>query len=171
MGLKQVGQAISSFLHALVLLFCVTLVCTSPWIVIGRQLRTNASFWDQFHVYGGLFTALLAMLFTLKVCAKGQWRLFFPWLIFDFSQLISDIKGLAKGRLPVSGGKGLISIIEGLGVILLLLVCVTGLVWFLVAPSDAITWRDYHKVFAQGFIGFLVLHALLALLHIRDFFD
>lgn len=171
MGLKQVGQVISSVLHVLVLLLCVTLVCTSPWIVIGRQLRSNASFWDQFHVYGGLFTVLLAILFTIKVCAKGQWRLFFPWLIFDFSQLTADMSGLLKGKLPISGGKGLISVIEGLGVILLLLVCLTGLGWFLVAPSEAITWRYYHQIFAQGFVGFIVLHALLALLHIRDFFD
>ena len=60
--------------------------------------------------------------------------------------------------------------IEGGGVILLLLVAISGVLWYLADPSDALMWRSYHKVLAQSFIGFIVIHLLLALLHIRDFF-
>ncbi|MCL1114361.1 cytochrome b/b6 domain-containing protein [Shewanella basaltis] len=171
MKFKLLWQRIEVMLHPLVMLMCLLLICTSPWILIGRQLGSRASFWDFFHVYGGLFTALLAVMFTYKVCSAGQWRQFFPWLTLEFKPLLADIRGLLRGQLPHSGGKGLISVIEGIGVILLLLVVITGGVWYAVEPHAALVWRGYHILFAQGFIGFIVLHCLLALLHLRDFFS
>ncbi|GAA0788261.1 MULTISPECIES: cytochrome b/b6 domain-containing protein [Pseudomonadati] len=170
MALLPIWRSIETKLHAAVLVMSLLLVCSSPWIFIAKQLSPKAGFWDVFHVYGGLFTAVIGLLFAIKVCTKGQWRLFFPWLVADFSQLKADIFGMVKGRLPLSGGKGLLSVIEGGGVILLLLVAISGVLWYLADPSDALMWRSYHKVFAQGFIGFIVIHLLLALLHIRDFF-
>ncbi|MCW3171577.1 cytochrome b/b6 domain-containing protein [Shewanella subflava] len=170
MALLPIWRRIETKLHGVVLVMTLMLVCTSPWIFMGKQLRSNAGFWDVFHVYGGLFTAIIALLFAIKVCIKGQWRLFFPWLVADFSQLSADVSGIVKGRLPLSGGKGLLSVIEGIGVILLLLVALSGVIWYLADPSDALMWRSYHKILAQGFIGFVVIHVLLALLHIRDFF-
>ncbi|MGZ9899319.1 cytochrome b/b6 domain-containing protein [Shewanella gaetbuli] len=171
MSFRSLWHRLESKLHVLVLVFSVLLVVTSPWILIGRQLSSRSGFWDYFHVYGGVVAAVLAVLFAVKVCLKGQWKQFFPYLVGDFSQLKAEFKGVAKGKLPVSGGKGLFSIIEGIGVVLLVLVSVTGILWYIVDPSDALTWRSYHKLFAQGFIGFLIVHVLLALLHIKDFFD
>lgn len=171
MALKLIWQKIAVKLHALVLVMSVILVCTSPWVLIGRQLSANAGFWSHFHVYGGLITACLALLFAIKVCLKGQWRQFFPWLLLDFNQVNTDLVGILTGKIPVAGGKGLFSVIEGIGVILLLLVAVSGVVWYLVDPSDALVWRSYHQVLGQCFIGFMIIHLLLALVHIKDFFD
>ncbi|MGI2114154.1 hypothetical protein CXF78_11900 [Shewanella sp. 11B5] len=171
MVLKPLWQRIEAVLHPLMILMSLLLICTSPWILIGRQLSPRASVWDVFHVYGGLFTALLALMFAYKVCAAGQWRQFFPWLTFELKPLLADVRGLMHGQLPHSGGKGLISVIEGVGVILLLLVVVSGAGWYIADPSNALAWRGYHIVFAQGFIGFIVVHCLLALLHLRDFFN
>ncbi|GGQ26950.1 cytochrome b/b6 domain-containing protein [Shewanella litoralis] len=171
MTAKQLWQRIETMLHPAVLLLSLLLVFTSSWVLIGRQLTSRASFWDLLHVYGGLLTGILALLFAVKVCVGGQWRQFFPWLTLDVKPLMSDISGLMRGQLPHSGGKGLISVIEGLGVILLLLVALTGAAWYAADPSNALTWRYYHIVFAHGFIGFIVLHCVLALLHLRDFFN
>ncbi|UAL44510.1 cytochrome b/b6 domain-containing protein [Shewanella inventionis] len=171
MTIKRVWQGVEAILHALVLLMSLLLIFTSPWILIGRQLTDRAGFWDLFHVYGGLLTAILAVLFLIKVCNGGQWRLFFPWLTRDIKPLLADVRGLLRGQLPHSGGKGLISVIEGLGVIILLLVAMTGVAWFVAEPVNALAWRHYHIVFVHAFIGFIVVHCLLALLHIRAFFD
>ncbi|WP_282109984.1 cytochrome b/b6 domain-containing protein [Shewanella algicola] len=171
MSIKRVWQGLEAVLHALVLAMSLLLIFTSPWILIGRQLTERAGFWDLFHVYGGLLTAMVAVLFLLKVCKGGQWRLFFPWLVLDIKPLLTDVRGLLRGQLPHSGGKGLISVIEGLGVILLLLVALTGVAWFVAEPANALTWRHYHIVCVHGFIGFVVLHCILGLLHIREFFN
>lgn len=171
MTTKQLWQRVEAMLHPAVLLLSLLLVCTSSWVLIGRQLTSRASFWDLLHVYGGLLTGILALMFAVKVCIGGQWRQFFPWLTLDVKPLFTDIRGLLRGQLPHSGGKGLISVIEGLGVILLLLVAVTGAAWYIADPSNALTWRNYHIIFAHGFIGFIVVHCLLALLHLRDFFS
>lgn len=162
---------LSPKLHALILFLSLSLICTSPWILIGRKLRSNATFWDLFHVYGGILTAVLAILFSFHVCRNGVWRQFFPWLVGDLVQVKQDLLGLTKAKMPVSGSKGLISLLEGLGIILLLLVAITGVIWFFASSDTALQWRSWHKLFAQGFIGFIVLHALLALSHLRDFFD
>ncbi|MGX9462251.1 cytochrome b/b6 domain-containing protein [Shewanella sp. A14] len=170
MALKQLWQRIEVILHPLVILMSLLLICTSPWILIGRQLSAHAGFWDMFHVYGGLFTGLLALMFAYKVCSAGQWRQFFPWLTLDVKALLADIRGLLHGELPHSGGKGLISVIEGIGVMLMLLVACSGAAWYFADTSDALLWRRYHIIFAQGFVGFIVIHCVLAILHIRDLF-
>ncbi|WP_350431569.1 cytochrome b/b6 domain-containing protein [Shewanella sp. H8] len=167
---KQLWQCIEVRLHQLVILMSLLLICTSPWIFIGRQLSPRAGFWDVFHVYGGLFTGVLALLFTFHICSAGQWRQFFPWLTLDVKPLLNDLRGLTRGKLPHSGNKGLISVIEGLGVIALLLVSLSGAIWFFSDPSNALMWRSYHILFAQVFIGFIVIHFILAIVHIRDLF-
>ncbi|QDE32317.1 MULTISPECIES: cytochrome b/b6 domain-containing protein [Shewanella] len=167
---KQLWQCIEVRLHQLVILMSLLLICTSPWIFIGRQLSPRAGFWDVFHVYGGLFTGVLALLFTFHICSAGQWRQFFPWLTLDVKPLLNDLRGLTRGKLPHSGSNGLISVIEGLGVIVLLLVALSGAIWYVADPSNALMWRSYHILFAQVFIGFIVIHFILAIVHIRDLF-
>jgi len=170
MILQQFWGRLEVRLHQLVILMSLLLICTSPWIFIGRQLSPHAGFWDVFHVYGGLFTAVLALLFTYHICSAGQWRQFFPWLTLDLKPLLVDLRGLMHGELPHSGGKGLINIIEGFGVIVLLLVALSGAIWYVADPSNALMWRSYHILFAQAFIGFVVVHFILAIVHIRDLF-
>ncbi|WP_394131449.1 cytochrome b/b6 domain-containing protein [Shewanella maritima] len=169
MKLPSVVHSLAEKLHIIVLSLCVILVVSSPWIIIGRRLRSNASFWDQLHVYLGTVAAILGLLFVIKCCLNGGWRQFFPWLTLDFSQLIADIKGFFQGKLPSSGGKGLFSFVEGFGLILLAGVCITGLLWLAFqGQTDAVTWRKYHLLFAQGFTGFIVVHCLFAVVHVIE---
>lgn len=161
---------ISAHLHFLVLLLSSVLIITSPWIVLGRRLRDNASVWDIGHVYIGLVASVFACLFCVVTCREGKWRQFFPWLLFDFGQIVQDIKGLVRGQVPVAGGKGLFSFIEGLGLIILLATAFTGCVWFLLQGSpEALDWRRYHHLAAYGFIGFVGVHLVFSLLHLLDF--
>lgn len=157
-------------LHVWLVLCCTFLVCTSPWIFIGKNLRNNASIWDYLHVYLGLFTALLAGLFLMRNTLQGKWHQYFAWLIGDWAQLKQDIKGLFNGKLPVAGGKGLFSAIEGIGMLILLGTGVTGALWFMYQGTpSALDWRSYHLACVDVFVGFLVVHVVLAATHIIEF--
>ncbi|MEZ9593302.1 cytochrome b/b6 domain-containing protein [Shewanella sp. 10N.261.52.F9] len=167
---KRLARKYIDLQHVLIILTSAYLIFTSSWILIGRSLRANASIWDTSHVYLGLVGAFLSITFIISNSLKGRWRQYFPWLVADFSQLKADVLGLFKGKIPIAGGRGLFSIIEGLGMLVFLAVGVTGILWFATqGSSDALMWRSYHISCAQGFIGFIVLHAIFACLHLLDF--
>ena len=166
----QIFDFVLARLHLWIVLSVGLLVCTSPWIFIGRSLRANASIWDYLHVYLGLIAAALGILFLLRNSIQGKWHQYFAWLVGDWGQLIQDIKGLFKGKLPVAGGKGLFSTVEGIGMLLLVATGVTGALWFFYQGTPlAMTWRSYHQVCADVFIGFLVVHLVLVASHIIEF--
>ncbi|MCG9728701.1 cytochrome b/b6 domain-containing protein [Shewanella sp. Isolate13] len=168
---KRLARKYIDLQHVLIILICAYLIFTSGSIFIGRSLRTNASFWDQSHVYLGLIGAFLSITFLITTSLKGKWRQYFPWLIGDFSQLKTDILGFFKGKIPIAGGRGLFSVVEGIGMLLFLAVGLTGIGWFATqGSSDALMWRDYHIHLAQALIGFIVVHAISACLHLLDFF-
>ena len=78
-------------LHVWLVLSASLLICTSPWIFIGRSLRANASIWDYLHVYLGLVCAALGILFLLRNSLQGKWHQYFAWLVGDWEQLVQDI--------------------------------------------------------------------------------
>ena len=156
---EKLGQR----LHLAITLVSLSLVLTSPWIVIGRRLRPQAGLLDIWHVYAGLALLPLALLFGLKISRRGQWRLYFPYLAGHFHSAWQDCVALFRGRLPEAGGAGLFSVLEGLLLLLLLACCVTGGLWFLQQGGEtALYWRSVHSVLAIAFVVLLVLHALFA---------
>lgn len=161
---------LSQRLHLVLTLASVSLLLTSPWIVIGRRLRPSASFWDLWHVYLGLALLPLTLWFLLKNCRNGQWRLYFPYLAGNFAEAWQDLAGLFRARLPLSGGAGLFSVIEGLLLLTLMACCLTGGLWFWQqGASEALLWRSWHIGFAQAFAVLLVLHVLSVALHLLEF--
>ncbi|MGL4714057.1 MAG: cytochrome b/b6 domain-containing protein [Shewanella sp.] len=173
MGVATSNNWLSVFwtrLHLWVVICCILLVCTSPWVFMARSMGANASFWDYLHVYLGLVCALLGLLFLLSNTLNGNWRTYFGWALGDGAQVKADLVGLTKGKLPITGGKGVLSAIEGLGMLLLLATGLTGVGWFVYQGTPiSMEWRGYHQFFAQGFIGFLILHMMLAATHIIEF--
>lgn len=168
--LNKVLAILLAHLHVWIVICSTLLVCTSPWIFIGRSLRSHASIWDYLHVYLGLFCAFLGGLFLVRNTLQGKWHLYFGWLMGDWAQLKQDIVGITRGKLPVAGGKGLFSTVEGMGMLLLVATGLTGGVWFIYQDTAvAMEWRTYHQIFAQAFIAFLVIHIVLAATHIIEF--
>ncbi|QDF66146.1 cytochrome b/b6 domain-containing protein [Shewanella sp. SNU WT4] len=156
-------------LHLLLMLASVSLLVTSPWILMGRQLRASASVWDLWHVYVGLALIPLALLFLIKNCRHGQWRLYFPYLAGNFTGLGQDCRALARGKLPVCGGAGLFSVVEGLLLVSLLGCAITGGMWFVQqGGSDALWWRSVHSDCAWIMVGALMAHVVCAALHVID---
>lgn len=168
---RQVIRGLWAHLHVLVVLCMGLLLLTSPWVLLGRELKYNGNVWNIMHVYLGIVCALLGGLFLLKNIQQNKWRQYYPWLCGDVSQLKQDIVGLTRAKIPAAGGKGLFSVIEGIGLLLLLGTGLTGMGWYVCQGSAiALDWRSYHQLFSQGFTGFVIVHLLLALSHILDFF-
>ena len=89
---------------------------------------------------------------------------------FPLQQLWQDVSGLARGRMPIAGGAGLFSVVEGITLLLLLLSAFSGVVWFWEqGTADALVWRDYHHSVTSGFVAMVVLHMVLALSHLLAF--
>lgn len=157
-------------LHLGLIFFTMFLVISSPWLFMARKLMPSSSWVNVSHVYLGLVTAILSVLFLLLHSINGRWRQFFCWLDGDISQLKADLFGLFKGRLPVAGGKGLFTTIEGLGLLALVTTGITGSLWFFYqGTADAMFWRQVHINCAYAFIGYLCVHILCAISHIWTF--
>ncbi|WP_432395052.1 cytochrome b/b6 domain-containing protein [Shewanella glacialipiscicola] len=168
--LRSRCRMLMTYLHVGIVILSSLLVCTSPWIMMLRRVPDNAGLWDYLHVYLGLACTGLGIIFLINNCLQSKWRQYFGWLVGDGMQLKQDIVGLVKGKFPIAGGKGLFSAIEGIGMLLLVATGLSGLIWLLFqGTATAIELRGYHQLFAQAFIGFLVVHLLLAISHIIDF--
>ena len=168
--LTSLGKKVIEYQHLVLILLSLFLISTNGWLLMGRAIRTNASMWDYLHVYLGLLVACFSVSILLTNVVKGKWRQYFPWLVGDFSQLSNDICGLKQGKIPLAGGRGLFSVIEGIGLILLVLVSFTGVMWFVTqGSSEALNWRSYHHSAAHGFIGFIIVHSICAAAHLLDF--
>lgn len=156
--------------HLLVLLVSLWLVLTSPWISMRRGIPESAGFLDWAHIALGLVLVPLSLAYFATNALGGRWREYFPWLAGDVAGLRKDLAGILKGRLPQPGGGGLFSVIEGVALILLVAVALTGCAWFLLEGSRAaLAWRDWHIVAADGFVIVLVVHIIAASLHLLEF--
>ncbi|WP_033539874.1 MULTISPECIES: cytochrome b/b6 domain-containing protein [Shewanella] len=168
--LAKFREVLETYQHLFAILLSLFLIGTSGWIMMGRALRANASVWDWLHVYLGLLAGVFSVTMLVTNVVRGQWRQYFPYLVGDFTQLSNDVCGLKRGKLPLAGGRGLFSVIEGICMLLFVAVAATGLMWFLTqGSSEALNWRSYHHSAAHGFIVFMVIHALFALSHLLDF--
>lgn len=155
-------------LHLLIMLPTLLVLGSSPFLLMARRLRENASIWELTHVYLGLLLVPLSLLLLYYCLSGGRAGQFFP---FRQSALGSDIKGLLRGQLPKGGGAGLFSLLEGLSALLLCAAALTGLGWYLAEGSaEALRWRGWHQDVATGFFIVLILHVLAALSHLLDFF-
>lgn len=155
-------------LHLLVSVLTLLLLVTSPWLFMARKLMP-ANIWNLSHVYLGLVLAFLSLCYLFTNLINSKWRQYFPWLNFNFSPLFNDIKQLCKGHLPLTGGAGLFSVIEGLLILVLVLTGLTGFFWFIhQGTMDALIWRSLHVDFAHVLMVMLVMHFLGVASHLLE---
>ncbi|MBY5920628.1 cytochrome b/b6 domain-containing protein [Ferrimonas balearica] len=160
---------IEPWLHRLAIVGVIWLFATADWVRMANRIPVSATVWDWAHIVIGVLTTLVGAAFLRHCCRHGQWRQYFPYLVGDLKPTLSDLAGLFRGRLPRAGGSGLLAFIEGLGLLLLLAVGITGIGWLLTqGSSDAFFWRKQHLFAASGLLGFLVVHAVAALISVVD---
>ena len=162
-------ETLQSRLHLATVLLCAWLVVTSPWVSMLRRIPADAGLVDWAHVVLG-FAALIAGAAYLYACTQGgRWRLYFPWLAGDIGPAARDLGGLLRRRLPSADGGGLFAVIEGLLLLALVVVGVTGAAWFMLQSSEhAIACRNVHIVGAHVLVGLIVAHVLAVATHLFE---
>ena len=156
-------------LHVAVVVACAWLIGTSPWVSLLRRIPDGAGFFDYAHVAAGFCGLALAVVYTWACTRDGGWRTYFPWAAGRSKAIVDDVVGLLRGRTPTAESGGLFATIEGLLLLALLAVAVTGVAWFtLQGSADAVAWRGHHIVAARALIGLIVAHVLAVASHLLD---
>jgi hypothetical protein len=156
-------------LHLAVVVACAWLVFTSPWVAMLRRIPDGAGFFDYAHVALGFAGLVLAVIYTWACASGGGWRTYFPWAAGRSGAIVDDVRGLLRGRIPAAESGGLFAAIEGLLLVALLAVALTGAAWFLVQGSaEAVAWRGHHIIAARALIGLIVAHVLAVASHLLE---
>lgn len=156
-------------LHVAVVLLCAWLFVTSPWVSMLRRVPTGAGWLDWAHVVLGLVTLAVGLLYVHACTRDGGWRLYFPWLAGEVRLAARDIRRLLRGRLPSAEPGGLFAVIEGLLLLALLVVALTGAAWFMLQSSaEALTCRTVHVMAARVLLGLIVAHVLAVASHLYE---
>jgi hypothetical protein len=162
-------DALTSRLHVVAVVACAWLVGTSPWVSMLRRVPAGAGVFDYAHLGVGFLGLLVALLYTYACTRGARWRTYFPWAAGDLGSCGRDLAGLFRGRLPSAEGGGLFAVIEGLLLLALLAVALTGAAWFVTQGSDAaVTWRDAHVVTSRVLIGLIVAHVAAVASHLLE---
>ena len=162
-------EALQNRLHLAGIGLCAWLVGTSPWVSMFRRIPSGAGFLDWAHVVLGLVALLVGALYLGACTRGGRWRLYFPWLIGRVRPAARDFVGLLRGRLPSAEGGGLFAAIEGLLLLALLVVGLTGAAWFVLQGSaEVVACRTVHIVAARVLTGLIVAHVLAVATHVVE---
>jgi len=163
------SEALRNRLHAAVVVLCAWLLFTSPWVSMLRRIPSGAGFFDYAHVAAGFAGLLLAAIYTWVCTSAGGWRTYFPWSAGRSQAVVDDVAGLFRGRIPTAESGGLFAAIEGLLLVALLAVAITGAAWFaLQGSAEAVAWRGHHVIAARVLIGLIVAHVLAVASHLLD---
>ena len=159
--------ALQNRLHTAVVALCAWLFVTSPWVSMLRRIPAGAGWLDWTHVALGFAGLLVALLYARACTRRGGWRSYFPWLAGEARAAARDVGGLFRGRLPSAEPGGLYAVVEGLLLLALLVVAVTGTAWFVLQGSDAaVACRAVHVVAARVLLGLIVAHVLAVASHL-----
>ncbi|GLP94845.1 cytochrome b/b6 domain-containing protein [Paraferrimonas sedimenticola] len=156
-------------LHLLLVLVVIWLFVSAGGVKMAK-LAMSPGLWEWNHLWFGGLVTLLSVGFWLTNLAHGKWRSHYSWLVADFAQVVRDLKGLTKGRLPSAIDGGLLAWIEGIAMLLLIGAGVSGLMGYLSSGAQALSWYDWHTSLAWSLLWALAVHAVAALGHYIETF-
>lgn len=134
----------------------------------GQIADGAAYFFTIAHILFGLVTFLVAPIFIFFCFKEQGLRCFYPYLWGDFKQIKADFDLLRHLKLPESKPKGLAKTVQGLGIGALMLVVLSGIIWFvfwLQGGSEANSLKNIHKMLTGLIEVYIVGHGAMAILH------
>lgn len=111
---------------------------------------------------------ILSLLLAADSLTKRGFHYFFPYLWGDTEQLKKDIQASLRFKMVPPRPKGLATAVQGLGLGALLLVVLSGLIWFILwrnGSSFAGLALETHKNVTLLIELYLIGHGCMALLH------
>lgn len=161
------------YLHYSILLLVLLQIILSNFIkinndgVIGLNAIEYYSTWA--HISIGLLLVLLSIVFVVVELSKHGFSYFYPYLSGDLSQLKSDLSQLKSLKLPDASPKGLAATIQGLGLGAILLVVLSGTIWFVMWSYElafANDVKEIHKSLTGLIEAYIIGHGGMGLMHI-----
>jgi cytochrome b561 len=160
------------YLHYLILVFVLFQILISNFIEINHDGVISFDIVEYYatwaHISIGLLLFFLTIIFITVELSKHNFSYFFPYLSGDTSQLKSDINQLKSLKIPEAEPKGLATIVQGLGLGALLLVVLSGSIWFLLwlygssLNSDV---KEIHETLTGLIEAYVIGHGSLGLIH------
>lgn len=121
-----------------------------------------------FHIISGIALIGLGFIMSAWMLSQRGLRYYFAWTYFDFRALRADFLTLSRLQLPEAQAGGLAASIQGLGVLALLAVALSGGVWFmadLLQLPQANTLIHLHKFLTTFIEAYIYCHGAMGLLH------
>lgn len=158
--------------HIMIALLVITQIIISN----GMHVKASASlgtgyqeFFTWLHIGIGCFLFFLLISLVIICFSQKGFFNYYPYLVGDFSQIKRDLTQLSHFDLPESEPKGLAAVVQGAGLVALLIVILSGLAWFILwLMGDyqlAYQAELYHKMLTGLIEVYIVGHGGMALLH------
>lgn len=135
----------------------------------GHSLETTITW---MHIVSGFGLIVLGIVLLWWMFSQRGFNWYFAWAKADFRGIRQDLNTLAKLKLPEALPGGIAATIQGLGVVALLAVAVSGGLWFVVntiqGPSSAFAHSilHWHKFLTTFIEVYFYAHGAMGLLHI-----
>ena len=149
------------FLHAIIAVLVILQILSSfaMHMLSSGQINPALSSWlaSWYHILSGLLVVILSLLLAADSLTKRGFHYFFPYLWGDTEQLKKDIQASLRFKM-----------VQGLGLGALLLVVLSGLIWFILwrnGSSFAGLALETHKNVTLLIELYLIGHGCMALLH------
>ncbi len=124
------------------------------------------------HGIFGVIASILTIVFCLILLRTKSVRDFYPYLWGDFQQIKADGRQLFDRIWPESNPKGMANVVQGFGLLALIVCEVTAMIWLILWYLHwpfANEFRELHQ-FCTGWVEvYLIVHGTLALL--RFFYE
>jgi len=161
------------FFHIVVLLLVLAQIILSNVVDFNRDGTISTNVFEFYgtwsHIVTGLILVPLAIIFIIIEFNQHEFNHFYPYLSGDNQQLKADLSQLKHRRLPEPESKGIAAIVQGLGMGALVLVLLSGTIWFYGWTYNASWAKDMREIhsFLTGFvITYFFAHGLMGILHI-----
>ena len=160
-------------LHLIILCLVIFQTIVSNLMRVGDNGEVSRNIIEYFgtyvHIGTGLFLFMIAFpFFYLELTRHGS-AYFFPYAFGNFTQLKKDFDKLKRFELPEADAYGIAAVVQGLGMIALALVILSGIAWFLswiYQAQWANSLKEFHKLLTGLIQAYLVGHGGMGILHI-----
>ncbi|PIZ04251.1 MAG: hypothetical protein COY58_05250 [Gammaproteobacteria bacterium CG_4_10_14_0_8_um_filter_38_16] len=155
------------FIHISIAFLIISQIIVSNFMIIDyRTNRLNIGTW--IHVSTGFLIFILFFIFFILSIQKRGVSYFYPYLFNHFFQLKEDVLSLFKLKLPAVKPGGFAPIVQGLGFGALVLVLVSGLLWFVgwnLNWTDAKYIQSWHKTLTGLVEVYIIAHGVMGIFH------
>lgn len=151
-------------LHIGIAILIIIQILDSDFVEVGYGLNWGA----YIHISGGILIAVLSVFLIFAAFEKRGVRYYYPYLFNNFSVIKSDLSEILKFRLPNARSGSIAAVVQGLGLLALVIAWLSGCFWF-VAWNFKSSYSNSIKEWHTSLVGlieiYIYAHGLMGILH------